>query len=303
MSAEPPAPADAEVLDLALGTSPLVAEHRRIVSRLLVRGNESPAIAAGTTLAGTHEPKVVALAAQAWRDRTRHEHHSAMVYSRLLPQLVEAGATLEHKTVILRAAMDELHHAALSADVVRLLGGDPRVPGSLRTEPLPEHTGTSARVRVLRNVLFSACLGETIGSALLGAEHELTTEPSIARVLGQLAADETLHARLGWALLEAMLPSLDARERGDLARYLPLALGTMEAELAARMPVRSGDAAETDLDAPLAALGVTTPARAREIVGDALREAILPALTTLGFDAAAAWRERRAGPLSFERAP
>lgn len=290
-----------DVLDLALGASPLTAEHLRIVSRLLVRGPQSPAIEPGATLEGEHDAQVVAIATACWRERTRHEHHSAMVFSRLLPQLVEAGAALEHKTVILRASMDELHHAALCADVVRLLGGDPRVPGSLVTEPLPEHEGTSPRVRALRNLLFSACLGETVGSALLASEHELATEPHVKRILGQLAADETLHARLGWAYAEATLPQLSDGERADVASYLPLALGTMEAELGSRMPL---DHAPPDaLDAPLAALGATRPERARAIVGDVFREAILPALCTLGFDAGRAWRERRAGATSTERAP
>lgn len=290
---------DGPVLDLALGRTPLVAEHRRIVERLLVRGPRSPAIAAGATLEGEHAPAVLALARAAWRERTRHEHHSSAVFSRLLPQLIEAAATLEHKTVVLRASLDELHHAALSADVVRLLGGDPRIEGSLHTEPLPEHPRTTPRVRALSNLLFSACLGETVGSALLASEHELATEPHVRGVLGQLAADETLHARLGWAYAEATVPALTRAERRDLDAYLPLALGTMEAELWERMP--GGPDVPASVDAALAALGVTVPARARAIVADALAQAILPALGALGLDAERAWRERRAAPTESMR--
>lgn len=287
-----------DVLDLVPGGGPLGAEHQRIVSRLLVRGAESPAIPDDARLPAGHHETAVEIAILSWRDRTRHEHHSAMVFTRLLPQLVEAAAAIEHKTVVLRAAMDEIHHGALSAGVVRYLGGDPRIGCSLVTEPLPEHAGTSPRVRALRNVLFSACLGETIGSALLASEHELTTEPHIRRVLGQLAADETLHARLGWAFAEATVPHLTDGEKNDVASYLPRALGTMEAELGQRMSTSDVDVV---LDAELAALGVTTALRAREIIGEVLREAILPALAGLGFDAGRAWRERTAAPTSIER--
>lgn len=287
----------ADVLDLSVGSSKLVAEHERIVAKLLVRGAGSPAVPEGARLERAHPPEAIRIATEAWRARARHEHQSAMVFSRLLPQLAEAEASLEHKTVVLRAAMDELHHGALAAGVVRLLGGDPILSGPLATEPLPEHPGTSPKVRAVRNVLFSLALGETVGSALLAAEHELATEPAIATVLGQLAADETLHGRMGWAFLEVTLPRLSESERADVESYLPIALGTMEAELVARL----GTSAGPELDEALAALGVTTGPEAIEIIRDVFGGAILPALHALGLPAERAWKDRRAAPTSLER--
>jgi len=155
-----------------------------------------------------------------------HEHHSATIFSNLLPQLMEAEVSLDVKAVTLRMAMDELRHATLCAGMVRLLGGEPELEANLHTDPLPTHADATRFEAALRNALFAG-LSETVALALLTQERELATEPAARAVLTQLAGDEVLHAKLGWGLLNDARDLLDADGWARLERYLPIALGTL----------------------------------------------------------------------------
>lgn len=159
------------------------------------------------------------------------------------------------------------------------------------TEPLPEHPGCRPRERALRNVMFACCLSETIAATLLAEERELTTEPAIRGVEEQLAADEILRGRYGWAFLHETWPTLEADARARTERYLPIALGSIEAKMLAAM--FEGPAPPEALAAELEALGVTPAARARELLAVVIDEVILPSFEQLGLPARAAWAARR----------
>ena len=90
---------------------------------------------------------------------------------------------------------------------------------------------SSPREAALRNAIFVGCLSETVSIALLTEERELTREPVIRRVVDQLAADEVLHAKLGWSYLVATWPTLDEAARARTRAYLPVAFGFLEAKM------------------------------------------------------------------------
>lgn len=278
-------------LRLGVGDSPLRTEHERLVRTALKRGDPAPEIPDGVRLEGARSEPAVRIAREAWRARALHEHQSACVFSRLLPQLIEAEASIEYKSVVLRAAMDELRHASLCLQVVSYLGGAPELEADLATLPLPEHAGRTPRERALRNVIFASCLSETISTSLLAEEREETTDPRIRRVVEQLSADEILHAKLGWSLLGEWLPLLDADERAGLERYLPLALGTIEAKMLEAMPLPPRPLPEA-LVRELAGLGAMDGHVAREILYAVLEDVIVPRFEELGLAAAAAWKAR-----------
>ena len=278
-------------LRLDVGSSPLRTEHERLLDRALKRGEPAPEIPEGARLEGDYSPRAVEIAREGWRARALHEHQSACVFSRLLPQLIEAEASVEYKTVVLRASMDEIHHAALCLQLVRYLGGTPEIEGDLATEPLPEHAGRTPRERALRNVIFASCLSETISTSLLAEERELTTEPRIHRVVEQLSADEILHAKLGWSLLGEWLPILTDDERAGLGRYLPLALGTIEQKMLNAMPLPP--ALPESLRAELAALGAVDGRDAREILYAVIEDVIVPRFEELGLPGKKSWADKR----------
>jgi hypothetical protein len=279
------------LLRLDVGSSPLRTEHQRLLEKALKRGEPAPEIPAQARLEGGYSPHAIAIARESWRARALHEHQSACVFSRLLPQLIEAEASVEYKTVVLRASMDEIHHATLCLQLVRYLGGTPEIEGDLESEPLPEHKGRTPRERALRNVIFASCLSETISASLLAEERELATEPRVRRVVEQLSADEILHAKLGWSLLGEWLPALTDDERAGLDRYLPLALGTIEQKMLAAMPMPPPLPAE--LLAELSAIGVVNAHDAREILYAVVEDVIVPRFEELGLPGRSSWADRR----------
>jgi hypothetical protein len=269
-------------LRVALGDGPLRAEHERLLRTALKRGSNTPERTEGETIdTSGYSPRALEIARATWLARMVHEHHSSAVFSRLLPQLIEAEATLDLKTSVLRMAMDELRHAGLCGGVVEALGGTAEVTTSLTTEPLPDHPNCTAREIALRNVLFVGCLSETVSIALLHEEHALAKEPLIARVLEQLAADEVLHAKLGWAFLAETWPLLDAAARERTERYLPVALRYLEEKMLAAMPL-ARDPIDDALRAELRALGVTPADDARELYRETVGTVIRPQLAAHG---------------------
>lgn len=276
-------------LRVALGEGPLRIEHERLVRDALTRGapiERDPATKVGDGC----DPRVIATAITTWRLRMVHEHLSAAVFSRLLPQLIEAEATLDVKTCVMRMAMDELHHSALCAEVVRGLGGEPAASAELATDPLPEHAGATPRERALRNVMFVGCLSETVALALLTEQHELTTDPFAKRVVAQLMADEMTHAKLGWSYLADVWPTLDAKERERTAAYLPVAFGYLERRM---LDTMRGTPSPAAIDDELRSLGVTPSHEAREVFVATVTDAILPRFEELGLTARHAWAARR----------
>jgi hypothetical protein len=280
-------------LRLGLGSSPLRTEHERLVRTALRRGDDPPEIPDGVHIEPGFSERALTIAREGWRARALHEHQSSCVFSRLLPQLIEAEASVEYKTVVLRAAMDEIRHASLCMQLVSYLGGTPELEATLATDPLPEHPGRSPRERALRNVIFASCLSETISTSLLAEEREMTTEPRIQRVVEQLSADEILHAKLGWSLLTEWLPSLTEDERAGLERYLPLALGTIEQKMLAAMPV--APPIPDALRAELTALGAVDGKDGREILYAVIEDVIVPRFEELGLPGKRAWAEKRIG--------
>jgi len=280
-------------LRLGLGSSPLRTEHERLVRTALRRGDDPPEIPDGVHVEPGFSEQALTIAREGWRARALHEHQSSCVFSRLLPQLIEAEASVEYKTVVLRAAMDEIRHASLCMQLVSYLGGTPELEAPLATDALPEHPGRTPRERALRNVIFASCLSETISTSLLAEEREMTTEPRIRRVVEQLSADEILHAKLGWSLLAEWLPSLTEDERAGLERYLPLALGTIELKMLAAMPL--APPIPEALRAELTALGAVDGKDGREILYAVIEDVIVPRFEELGLPGRRSWAEKRTG--------
>lgn len=279
-----------DTLRIAVGQTPLRAEHERLLRTALRRGDVAPEPGADARIEGTYSDAALGIARATWLRRMVHEHHSAAVFSRLLPQFMKAGVTLEFKTTVLRMAMDELRHASLCGAIVELLGGSAEAPCDLATDPLPEHPGCTPREVALRNAMFVGCMSETVSIALLTEERELTTEPVIRTVVEQLSADEVLHAKLGWVFLADSWPRLDRDARERTNAYLPVAFGYLERKMHGAMPVTAG--LSSQLVAEMHALGCLESQQGRELFAETVREVIVPRLAELGLDAKNAWETR-----------
>ncbi len=276
-----------------ISATPMAAEHERLLRGLLSRKDEIPELQPGETLVGTYSDRAKEIAILNWRERMVHEHRSAQTFSNLLPLLVHAESSLDFKTVVLRSAMDELRHAALCGQVVSMLGGDPSAPADLRPEPPTLHANVSTAEQALRNLVFVGCISETVAVGLLTEERDMATEPFVRRVLTQLLADETLHARVGWAYLREVWPTLDDAQRARTNDYVGRALGYYEqCVIAATIPGQFDDA----LLEEGRALGFSEPTNAKSLAWQAIDEVVIPELESVGLDVRASWEARHCAP-------
>lgn len=236
-----------------------------------------------------YDPRAVARAREAWRQRMAFEHRSTTVFSNLATQLFEANATLDEKLVMLRMAQDEIRHTVTCGEVVAALGGTPTFAAEVDVAPLARHRGCSAEERALRNVLYTTCLSEMVAVARLVDELEATRDPFLHDATRRLLADEVLHGQYGFHYLSAWQPWLAAHPDvvASLERYLQHAFAVIEPLLAPASDEPGRALEDDDI-----ALGLVPEERSRQVFYDTVTHAIVPGLERLGLDASRAWRER-----------
>lgn len=231
-------------------------------------------------------PDELALVVHTWRGRMVNEHISARIFSGLVYDLMRAGY---HGAPLFEAsamAREELTHARLCATVVRALGAAP-VADLPELLPLPDHLADDAartpREALAMNLLSVACLSETVAVAQISAERD-ASDPALADVLTRILADEVGHARLGWALLDELVPAMTTDERTRLSAYLAVALAALAEHQ------RNVGADPRSCPGPaLRALGVCDGRLQHAIYLDTVEDIILPRLAALGLDGENAW--------------
>jgi hypothetical protein len=237
--------------------------------------------------ASLYDPRSVAEAREMWRTRMRAEHESVPALTALVPQLIEAGATLDVQNVVLRMTIDEIRHTEICGEAVRALGGDGTCElGALPR--LPTWPGVCPEERALRNVIFGHALIETVNTANLVDIHDTMTDPCLREATRRLLADEVQHATFGFDYLTAWAPWLASHPDvvASLSRFLRRGFAELErARSGAGLPPRTRTPDEI-------ALGIADPARVTLVLHHTVQGAIIPALEGFGIDAEAAWKER-----------
>ena len=275
-----------------LSTGPMRAEHERILG-FLRRGDAGATLAAGPAEdLRDLDPRVARAATRIWRARMVNEHQSAAVFARLVPQLMACGAPLDFQTAATRMAADELHHGSLCKSVVATLGQPVEAPRAVETRALPEHPDADPLERAFRNVLFVGCMAETIAVAFTTEEREQTKHPWVRAVIGQISADEVLHARFGWAFVKEVAPELSPEARDRTSRWLRLAFAFLEREEMLEVP--NVTPPNDSLRREALSVGVCDNQQTRALFYETVRDAIVPGLEAAGLDAEAAWRARHA---------
>ncbi len=239
--------------------------------------------------AQSYDPRAVAEARAMWKVRMHSEYRSTSVFSALAAQLMEARASLESTTVVLRMAQDELRHAEACGEAVVALGGEPMIDEPVPVTPLALHKGRSPEERALRNVLYGCSLSEIVNTARFVDALDTMSDPFLKDITRQLLSDEVLHGQFGFLYLEEWRPWLDANPEvtASLARYLRHAFVVLEKQLSgAGAPSRT-------LTDDERALGLPDPARLPETFYATIEGAIVPGLERLGIEAGSAWRERK----------
>jgi hypothetical protein len=228
-------------------------------------------------------------AAAAWPLRAAEELRSALIFRALAVAAARAAMPAEWVARFGAAARDEVGHARLCAAVGRRLGADlPRYdarPVRARLEPLRDPL---ARATAL--LLVEVAMGETVSMAMFRAGRRAAVEPLTRATLHAILSDEVRHQRLGWSALGAAWPALPQSNRRALQDEARRGLAAMEQQIAAPALRRLHEG--EGFDPAHGALGVIAPEARVEGFYAAVERLVLPRLSRLGLDGAAAWHSR-----------
>jgi hypothetical protein len=139
------------------------------------------------------------------------EAASVDAFSVLERELAALGAPEELVVAARRAREDERRHARAMTRLAARCAARPSRARRAR-EPRPD-----AGAMALENAL-QGCVRETYAALLATWQAERAGDPVIRRSLARIAADETRHAALAWAIDAWLKPSLDAATRRTVAR-------------------------------------------------------------------------------------
>jgi hypothetical protein len=242
-----------------------------------------------TVLGAALPAGVRALAADAWRFRWRVERDAEARFDLLARRLDALGPSARLAPLARRAAADERRHAVHCARLAAELGAPVAEPPPPLVPVAPP--GLEEADAVTYEVVAACCIAESVSVAVLTALLPAARAPGLREVLHELAADEVVHARLGWAHLSL------AAARGGVAFLAPLLpamlAGSVDEDLfGAVEPAREDEA--------LLLAGVLPHGQKRALWVGALEEVVLPGLAGAGVDVGAAreWLSRARHPVT-----
>lgn len=171
----------------------------------------------GPITKGAHPQAVLDRAVRAWKHRAADELRSLVCFTAFAHDLARCRVPVDVLSAAARLVRDEARHVELCRRMVVRLGGDEELSGEPEWVSFP--FWMTRRRRVLHTIIGSLCIGETLSVHTLAAVRKNTTDPLTRAVVTQLVADEAIHSRFGWVLLEWWLEDCRPRER-KLARRL-----------------------------------------------------------------------------------
>jgi|GEM_PF-3584304 len=222
--------------------------------------------------------------------RALDEQRSLLAFSELLSKLCESGAPIDVIGACTRVVRDEALHVDLCRRMVEALGGwpsDAAEPRWVRSDPR-----RPLRERILRTVIGSLCVGETISVAMLASVRAHASDDTTQHVLTRMLADESFHSRFGWWWLENFGAEITPSEQQMLERWLPKVLGGVEQMM---LPQSAASGATAEGKAPAyvhSPFGSASPEERSAALGRVLHETILPGLERAGIAATRAWDAR-----------
>jgi hypothetical protein len=224
-----------------------------------------------------------------WPMRSAQELRSALVFRALARAARALPLASPWPERFASAVHDELRHARLCATVGARVGASPPAydarPVRALLAPL-----TQPIDRVLRLLLVEVAIGETISMSLFRVGRRAAVEPLTRAALGAILHDEARHQRLGWEALAVLVPALSDEHRAAAHAVAARGLGECEREIAVP-PMRWLESGRP-FDPAYAALGVIDPEVRIDAFYFAVERHVIPRLTRLGLDGAAAWRDR-----------
>jgi hypothetical protein len=152
------------------------------------------------------------------------EAASVFAFERLARELGAHGAPDDLVHGARRSEVDEVRHARMTARIARRHGGE--VPRAR----VRRGANRSLASVALENAV-EGCVRETFGAMVATWQAAHARDADVKRCMERIAADETRHAALAWAVAEWADTALDARARACVARAREAAVRGLEREL------------------------------------------------------------------------
>jgi len=204
-----------------------------------------------------------------WQRRAHEELKVASGFTVLCRELLETGAPPEVLSIVSRAVHDEVRHGEVCRAVAeRYLGAAVSWPGEISPEPPPPQT--DPRLRAAYHVVAVCCVNEAIAWTFLEASLSETRSHTARVGLGDLLADEVLHARAGWIYLACLAAPLRAAIEANLLTLVKPVLGGWWEE----GPIERIEGAPEH--------GIPSLHATRRSAVTALRDIVIPGLERLG---------------------
>ncbi len=140
-------------------------------------------------------------AAAAWLRDAGYEYTSVASFARAALELMAVGAPAELVRDCHLAALDELRHAEVCAEIAWSLGAAPVAPRAVPALAPREATW----IRVAVDTFVEGCVGETLAALVMSTVAAECPDPELRALLEAIAEDEERHAALAWRTLRAAL--------------------------------------------------------------------------------------------------
>lgn len=200
----------------------LTREHARLVSS--GRASVPWDACTASSLDETSRARIAAL----WRARADSERCSVAIFATWAVDLVGAGAEAPFLSLVTRATLDEVRHAALFDRLAEAYGAAPSPP-SRDLPTMPDDARIPLRWQASREALELSVIGEGFSVTLLHELREHARDPAVRAALAVVLGDEAAHARIGWLWLSHVRSDPDARDLfGWLQAELPMAFARFE---------------------------------------------------------------------------
>ena len=241
----------------------------------------------GAFRAGDYEPRELARGRKSFVLRFLDEQRSLLAFSELLAEMCEAGAPVDVIGSLTRVVRDEARHVEICGRIVDLMGGWPE--GAPEANWVRSDKRLPLRTRILRTVVGSLCIGETISVAMIQGVRQHATDPVVHASLTRMLADESFHSRFGWWWLELEAPRLTPEERVQLEGYAGRALAHIERGARPSQEVAAGASQQRYEHGPF---GTMSPVEREAAFLKVVHGTILPGLERAGIDGTRAWARR-----------
>ena len=151
--------------------------------------------------------------------------------STLPTNLARLGAPTELVGASVAAARDEVRHARIMTRLAARHGATPPPIRGRRRAP-----ATRGLAAVARENAVEGCVRETFAALLARRQSLRASNPELRRAFAAIAADETRHAALSWAVARWAESALDDAARAKVERARRAAIQSVRRELTVEPP-------------------------------------------------------------------